>query len=64
MVDPAEDRARLSKELAEAESQIERLENLLASDFAKKAPAQLVQKEQDKLAGYKDSAEKIKAQLG
>jgi valyl-tRNA synthetase len=35
----------------------------LASDFANKAPAQLVQKERDKLAVYKESAEKIKAQL-
>ena len=64
LVDPEEERARLSKELAEAESHIERLEKLLASDFANKAPAQLVQKERDKLAVYKESAEKIKAQLG
>ncbi len=64
MVDLAEERARLSKELAEAQGHIERLEKLLASDFANKAPAALVQKERDKLAVYKDSAEKIKAQLG
>jgi valyl-tRNA synthetase len=64
LVDPAEERARLSKELAEAESHIERLEKLLGSDFANKAPAALVQKERDKLAVYKESAEKIKAQLG
>ncbi|MCG2785710.1 MAG: valine--tRNA ligase [Anaerolineae bacterium] len=64
LVDPEEERARLGKELAEAESHIERLEKLLGSDFANKAPAQLVQKERDKLAVYKESAEKIKAQLG
>jgi valyl-tRNA synthetase len=64
MVDPAEERARLGRELAEAESHIERLEALLSSDFANKAPAALVQKERDKLAVYKDSAEKIRAQLG
>jgi valyl-tRNA synthetase len=63
MVDLAEERSRLEKELREAESHIERLEKLLASDFANKAPAALVQKERDKLAGYKDTAEKIKAQL-
>jgi valyl-tRNA synthetase len=63
LVDPEEERARLSKELAEAESHIERLEKLLGSDFANKAPAQLVQKERDKLAVYKESAEKIKAQF-
>jgi valyl-tRNA synthetase len=64
MIDLAEERARLSKELAEAQGHIERLEKLLASDFASKAPAALVQKERDKLAVYKESAEKLKAQLG
>jgi valyl-tRNA synthetase len=39
------------------------LENLLGSDFANKAPAALIQKERDKLNAYKDTAEKIKAQL-
>jgi len=64
LVDPEEERARLTKELAEAEAQITRLEKLLGSDFANKAPAALVQKEKDKLAAYKETAEKIKAQLG
>ncbi len=63
MVDVANEKARLEKELKEAESHIARLENLLNGDFANKAPAALVQKEKDKLAGYKDTAEKIKAQL-
>jgi len=63
MVDLANEKARLEKELKEAESHIQRLENLLNGDFANKAPAALVQKERDKLAGYKDTAEKIKAQL-
>ena len=53
----------VEKELKEAESQIERLEKLLSSDFANKAPAALVQKERDKLLGYKETAEKINAQL-
>ena len=61
--DPVEDRARLEKELKEAQSHIDRLEKLLSSDFANKAPAALVQKEREKLAAYKDTAEKIKAQL-
>jgi valyl-tRNA synthetase len=51
------------KELKEAESHIQRLEKLLAGDFASKAPAALVQKERDKLAGYQETAEKIRAQL-
>ncbi len=57
------DTARLEKELKEAQSHIERLEKLLAGDFASKAPAQLVAKERDKLSAYKETAEKIKAQL-
>ncbi|HLA06442.1 MAG TPA: class I tRNA ligase family protein, partial [Anaerolineales bacterium] len=63
MVDLANDKARLDKELKEAESHIQRLENLLNGEFADKAPAALVQKEREKLAGYKDTAEKIKPQL-
>jgi valyl-tRNA synthetase len=64
LVDPEEERARLAKELADAESQIARLEKLLGSDFANKAPAAVVAKEREKLAAYKETAEKIKAQLG
>lgn len=63
MVDLAEEKTRLEKELKEAESHIARLETLLAGDFANKAPAHLVAKERDKLAGYQETAEKIKAQL-
>jgi valyl-tRNA synthetase len=63
VADPAADKPRLEKELKEAQSQIERLEKLLASDFVNKAPAALVAKEREKLAGYKDTAEKIKSQL-
>jgi valyl-tRNA synthetase len=63
MVDLASEKTRLEKELKEAESHIQRLENLLNGDFANKAPAALIQKERDKLAAYKDTAEKIKAQL-
>jgi len=63
MVDLAEEKSRLEKELKETESHIERLEKLLSSDFANRAPAPVVQKERDKLAGYKETAEKIKTQL-
>jgi len=62
-VDLAADKPRLEKELKEAQSHIERLEKLLTSDFANKAPAALIAKEREKLDGYKDTAEKIKAQL-
>ena len=63
MVDIAEEKTRLEKELKDAESHIERLEKLLAGDFANKAPAALVQKERDKLTAYKETAQKIKTQL-
>jgi len=58
-----EDQTRLEKELKEAESHIQRLEKLLAGDFANKAPAHLVTKEREKLASYQETVEKIKAQL-
>ena len=63
MVDLAAERDRLEAELKEAESHIIRLEKMLSSPFAKKAPAAVVDKEREKLAGYKETAEKIKAQL-
>ncbi|HEX5838568.1 MAG TPA: valine--tRNA ligase, partial [Anaerolineales bacterium] len=63
MIDLAEERTRLEKDLRDAHSQIERLEKLLSGDFANKAPAALVQKEKDKLEGYRKTAEKIEAQL-
>jgi valyl-tRNA synthetase len=64
MVDESAERERLTRELTEAESHIARLEKLLASDFANKAPAAVVQKEREKLAGFKETAEKLKGQLG
>lgn len=63
MVNPDADKPRLEKELKEAQSHIERLEKLLSSDFANKAPAALVAKEREKLESFKDTAEKIRVQL-
>jgi valyl-tRNA synthetase len=63
MVDLVNEKARLEKELKETESHIERLEKLLSGDFANKAPAPVVQKEREKLEGYKETAEKLRAQL-
>ncbi len=63
MVDITGEKARLEKELKEARSHIERLEKLLSGDFAAKAPPALVQKEREKLEGYRKTAEKIEAQL-
>ena len=63
MVDPSEERARLEKDLADAQSQIKRLEVLLASPFAEKAPQTIVQKEREKLYAYKDTEMKLRDQL-
>jgi valyl-tRNA synthetase len=63
LVDTGEERERLNKALSEAESQASRLEKLLSSSFAERAPEDIVQKEKDKLAGYQETVEKLKKQL-
>jgi valyl-tRNA synthetase len=57
------ERARIQKELAESQIQIDRLEKLLGSDFANKAPVPVVQKERERLAAFKETAGKLRAQL-
>ncbi len=63
MVDVQAEHERHAKELLNIESQIERLEKLLASDFANKAPAAVIEKEREKLAAFKETAAKLKAQM-
>ncbi len=63
LVDLTAERERLEKELAEAESQIDRLKKLLGSPFAQKAPSEVVAKEREKLASYRETAERIRQQL-
>ncbi|HEY5982617.1 MAG TPA: valine--tRNA ligase [Anaerolineales bacterium] len=63
MVDVQAERARFSKELADTEAQIRRLEQLLSGDFASKAPAPVVEKERERLAALKETAQKLNAQL-
>jgi valyl-tRNA synthetase len=63
LVDPAEERARLEKDLGEARAQIDRLEKLLGGPFTEKAPAEVVQKERDKLVAYRETATKLEGQL-
>jgi valyl-tRNA synthetase len=62
--DPEEERARMQKELQEIENQIERLETLLNGDFANRAPAAVVDRERQKLEGYRETAQKLRQQLG
>ncbi len=64
MVNLDEERSRLEKELSSLQVQIERLEKLLASDFADKAPPAVVQRERERLDSFRETAEKLKAQLG
>jgi valyl-tRNA synthetase len=64
MVDLEEERKRIRKELADARAQIDRLEKLLGSDFASKAPAAVVQRERERLVEFQEMAGKLKAQIG
>lgn len=63
LVDKEAEHQRLAKELEEALSQIARLEKLLRSPFASKAPANVVQKEQERLESFRETAEKLREQL-
>jgi len=63
MVDVEEERARLQKDLKNAESQIARIKKMLAGPFAQKAPPHVVDGEREKLANFQETAEKIRAQL-
>jgi valyl-tRNA synthetase len=64
LVDVEAERERLEQELTETNSQIQRLEKLLASPFAEKAPAEVVEKERARLAEYQETAERLQQQLG
>ena len=63
MIDQSEEIKRLSKELEETNKQIQRLEELLASPFSSKAPAEIVNKEKIKLTKLMDIAMKLKSQI-
>jgi valyl-tRNA synthetase len=63
LVDSGEEQERLKKAYHEARVQVERLETLLAGTFADRAPAEIVQKERDKLSAYQETVEKIRKQL-
>jgi valyl-tRNA synthetase len=63
MVDMDAERERLQKDLQDTQSQIDRLETLLGSSFAEKAPAAVVEKERQKLAAFKETAAKLKEQM-
>jgi valyl-tRNA synthetase len=63
LVDISEEKHRLEKNLIETEAHIDRLDKLLSSDFAKKAPPEVIEKERDRLVSFKETADKINKQL-
>jgi valyl-tRNA synthetase len=63
LVETTEERARLESALAEAESQIERLEKLLASPFAQRAPLPWWTRSAKSWKASAIPADKLRAQL-
>jgi len=64
MVDLAKERQRLAAEIEEVTTGIAGSEKLLANeDFLAKAPAQVVERERDKLAGYRQRQAKLQERL-
>jgi valyl-tRNA synthetase len=64
MVDLDAERERLGKDLAKVEAQISHTEGLLANkDFVGKAPAQVVDRERNKLADLQEQAAKLRERL-
>jgi len=64
MVDLERERARLAKELERLAGEMARAEKLLANEsFVAKAPAAVIQKERDKLEGYRERQARIEARL-
>jgi valyl-tRNA synthetase len=62
-LDADKERARLEREIAATQAQIDRLEELLAGDFAARAPAQVVDKEREKLAAHHETLSKLRRQI-
>lgn len=64
LVDNEKEKARLAKELEDTIKEIERAEKMLSNQgFVAKAPKILIDKERDKLQGYKSLSDKLKKQL-
>ncbi|MCX7839259.1 MAG: class I tRNA ligase family protein, partial [Anaerolineae bacterium] len=63
MIDLEKEKARLAKEIAQTRADIERAEKLLASEFSKKAPPEVVQKQRDALAANRERAARLEVQL-
>jgi len=62
-IDAQEERKKLEKETSNIQNQIKRLQSLLDSDFARKAPDLVVEKERQKLAAYRATLQKLEQQI-
>ena len=63
LIDLAAERIRLGKELADAETQMARSDTLLNGPFAQRAPANVVQRERDKVLELQTRAQRLRARL-
>ncbi len=61
--DHAAERQRLERELSQARAQVTRLQALLESPFAERAPAQVVEKERLSLAFHLEAVRKLEDQV-
>jgi valyl-tRNA synthetase len=65
LIDKAAELARLDKEIAKREQEVERTEAKLAnSSFVDKAPAEVVEKERAKIADAKSAVASLREQRG
>jgi len=63
MIDIEKEKVRLAKEIARARADSERAEELLAGEFSKKAPKEVVQKQRDALTANRERRARLDAQL-
>jgi valyl-tRNA synthetase len=63
-IDPAAERARLAKEIARLEGEIDKAKGKLGNaSFVERAPAKVVEQERQRMADYGATVDKLKQQL-
>ncbi len=63
MVDIEKEKTRLANEIAQVKADIARADKLLAGEFSRRAPKEVVQKQRDALAANQERAARLEAQL-